>query len=183
MGDIKNVQIGAQKLTYNGEDLGHTNGGCTFGYEPEFADIVVDMYGTTAADKALIGEIVRVTVPMAEVTVDKFKNAIPSGTFVEDSASGKKKLQIGSQAGKKMSDVAAELIMHPSWLPESDKQFDITLHKAIAASEVELEYSKDEQAVYEVEFVAIIDESKEDGNLLATIGDPETTSGDTSTST
>jgi hypothetical protein len=46
------------------------------------------------------------------------------------------------------------------------------LHKAVIASEVKLEYKKDEQTVYEVEFFALIDETKTDGNFLASIGDP-----------
>jgi hypothetical protein len=171
MGDISNVQIGVQNLTYGGEDLGHTNGGCEFAYEPEYTDILVDLYGNTVVDKALTGEVVRVTVPLAEVTLDKLKNAIPTGTIVEDATSGKKKLTIGSTAGKRLSASAKELVLHPSWLPAGDKSFDIKLHKAVITSEVALPYRKDEQTVYEVEFTALIDETKEDGGLLAVIGD------------
>jgi|SRR5699024_2796019 len=177
MADIKNVQIGVQNLTYGGEDLGHTSGGCEFGYEPEYTDVVVDLYGNTAVDKALTGEVVRVTVPLAEVTLDKLKHAIPTGKIVEDTQGGRKKLTFGSQAGKRLSENAKELVLHPSWLPNSDKSLDITLHKAVITSEVALPFRKDEQTVYEVEFTALIDESKEDGGLLATIGDPSVGSG------
>lgn len=171
-GNIDNVQIGVQLLKFDGEDLGHTNGGCTFGYEPEYTDVVVDLYGDTAVDKSLLAEVVKVTVPLAEVTVDKLKNAVPTGTIVEDAEGGRKKLTIGSRAGKRLSEQAKKLTLHPSWLPEDDQSFDITLHKAVITSEVELEYQKDEQTVYEVEFTALIDESNDEGNLLATIGDP-----------
>ncbi|WP_163530891.1 hypothetical protein [Halobacillus ihumii] len=179
MGDISNVQIGVQNLTYGTEDLGHTNGGCEFAYEPEYTDVIVDLYGNTAVDKSLTGEVVRVTVPLAEVTVDKLKNAIPTGTIVEDSTAGTKKLTIGSQAGKRLSENAQELVLHPSWLPTSDKSLNITLHKAVITSEVTLPFRKDEQSVYEVEFTALIDESRDDGGLLATIGDTSVTSGST----
>lgn len=171
MPDIKNVQIGIQKITYGGEDLGHTSGGCEFTYEPEYTDIVVDLYGNTVVDKALTGEVVRVTVPLAELTLEKLKTAIPTGTIVEDTSSGKKKLMIGSIAGKRLSDNAKELVLHPSWLPDNDKSLDIKLYKAVITSEVALPFRKDEQTVYEVEFMALIDESKEDGGLLAVIGD------------
>lgn len=171
MADIKNVQIGVQNITYGGEDLGHTNGGCEFTYEPEYTDIVVDLYGNTVVDKALTGEVVRVTVPLAELTLEKLKNAIPTATIVEDTTSGKKKLTIGSTAGKRLSASAKELVLHPSWLPKDDKTFDIKLHKAVITSEVALPFRKDEQTVYEVEFTALIDESQEDGGLLAVIGD------------
>ena len=172
MGDISNVQIGVQNITFGGEDLGHTSGGCEFGYEPEYTDIVVDLYGNTTVDKALTGEVVKVTVSLAEVTLEKLKMAIPTGVITEDTAGGKKKLTIGSIAGKRLSASAKELVLHPSWKPASDKEFDITLHKAVITSEIALPYRKDEQTVYEVEFVALVDETKEDGNFLATIGDP-----------
>lgn len=175
MGDIKNVQIGVQNLTFGGEDLGHTNGGCEFSYEPEYTDILVDLYGNTVVDKALTGEVVKVTVPLAEVTLDKLKNAIPTGTLVEDSASGKSKLNIGSTAGKRLSESAKELLLHPSWLAPTDKSFDIKLHKAVIVSELSLPYRKDEQTVYEVEFLALIDETQEEGGFLAVIGDDSIT--------
>ena len=171
VGNIGNVQLGVQNLTYGTESLGHTSGGCEFAYEPEYTDILVDLYGNTVVDKALTGEVVRVTVPLAEVTIEKLKVAIPTATLVEDAETGTKKLTLGSIAGKKLSESAQKLTLHPSWLPESDKSFDITLHKAVIASEVALPYRKDEQTIYEVEFVALIDESKGDGNLLATIGE------------
>lgn len=171
MGDIANVQLGVQNLTYGEEALGHTNGGCEFGYEPEYTDIIVDLYGNTPVDKALTGEVVRVTVPLAEVTLDKLKMAIPTGTVVEDADGGKRKLTFGSIAGKKLSATAKKLVLHPSWLPETDKSFDITLHKAVITSEISLNYTKDEQTVYEVEFTALIDETQAEGGLLAVIGD------------
>lgn len=171
MGNIKNVHIGVQKIKYGGEDLGHTSGGCEFAYEPEYTDIVVDLYGNTVVDKALTGEIVRVTVPLAETTLENLKKVIPTATLVEDTDTGKKKLTIGSTAGKKLSESAQELVLHPAWLPEDDKSLDITLHKAVVASEVALPFRKDEQTIYEVEFLALIDETKEEGNFLAQIGE------------
>ena len=171
MADISNVQIGVQKITFGGRNLGHTDGGCEFAYEPEYTDITVDLYGNTVVDKALTGEVVRVTVPLAETTLENLKEAIPTATLVEDSANGKQKLTIGSVAGKKLSKMAKELVLHPSWLPDSDKSLDITLHKAVIVSEVALPFRKDEKTVYEVEFVALIDEEKDDGGLLATIGE------------
>ncbi|MDC3413960.1 hypothetical protein [Terrihalobacillus insolitus] len=171
MGDIANVQIGVQKISFGGRDLGHTDGGCEFSYEPEYTDITVDLYGNTVVDKALTGEVVKVTVPLAETTLDNLKEAIPTGTIVEDATTGKKKLTIGSQAGKKLSALAKELLLHPSWLPDADKSLDIKLFKAVIVSEVALPFRKDEKTVYEVEFVALIDETKTDGGLLAVIGD------------
>ena len=170
MADVSNIQLGVQNLTYGTEELGHTNGGCTFNYAPEYTDIVVDLYGNTPVDKALTGEVVTVTVPLAEVTLEKLKMAIPTGTVTEAVEGGAKKLEFGSIAGKKLSERAQKLTLHPSWLPTSDKSFDIVLHKAVITGEIELAYTKDEQTTFEVEFTALIDETQDDGGLLATIG-------------
>lgn len=172
MGDVSNIQLGVQNIKYGTKDLGHTSGGCQFSYEPEYTDITVDLYGSTAVDKVLTGEVVKVTVPLTEITLDNLKTAIPTGKIVTDGTDpNKKKLTFGSIAGKKLSATAQPLVLHPSWLASSDKSFDIKLHKAVIASEVALDYKKDEQTVYEVEFYALIDESQEDGSFLAVIGD------------
>ncbi len=175
MGNLSNIQIGRQNITFGGMDLGHTDGGCEFSYEPEYTDILVDAFGKTVADKVLVGEAVKVKIPLAEPTVDKLKTAIPTGTFVDDTTNGIKKLTIGSAPGKKLSDYADELILHPANLDTGDKSRDIILHKAVVISEVVLPYKVDEKTVYEVEFLALIDETKADGNYLATIGDPAAT--------
>lgn len=173
MGDLSNIQIGRQIMTYGSTDLGHTDGGCEFTYEPEYTDIVVDAFGNTVADKVLLGEAVKVKVPLAEPTLDRLKMAIPTGTLV--GTTGSQKLTIGSAPGKKLSDMAQELKLHPAWLETADASFDITLYKAVIISEVSLPYKKDEKTVYEVEFLALIDETKEDGDYLACIGDPSAT--------
>lgn len=170
---LGNVQIGVQKLTFGTDALGHTDGGCEFTYEPEYTDVMVDAFGSTVVDKVLTGEAVKVKVPLAEVTLDKLKNAIPTGTLVTDAVTPtKKKLTIGSSAGKRLSASAQKLTLHPSWLADSDKTYDITLHKAVIVSEVTLPYKVDEKTVYEVEFLALIDDTKSEGDYLATIGDP-----------
>jgi len=164
--DLANIQIGRQILTFGTEDLGHTDGGCEFSYEPEYTDIVVDAYGKTVADKVLVGEAVSVKVTLAEITLDKLKIAMPTGTMV-----GTTSMELGSAPGKKLSDSALELTLHPAFKPVGDASFDITLYKAVIVGEVKLPYKFDEKTVYEVTFVALIDETKSDGNYLAAIGD------------
>lgn len=168
---LENVQIGVQKITFGEQEMGHTDGGCEFSYAPEYTDVLVDAFGSTVVDKVLTGEAVKVKVPLAEVTLEKLKTAIPTGTLVKNVESSKQALTFGSIAGKRLSAHAETLTLHPSWLAVADKSFDITLHKAVIVSEVTLPYKVDEKTVYEVEFMALIDETKEDGNLLASIGD------------
>ncbi|SCY88468.1 hypothetical protein [Alkaliphilus peptidifermentans] len=165
MGNLENVYIGCQKIKYGGIDLGHTDGGCEFTYTPEYTDILVDAYGTTVADKVLTGEAVTVKVPLAEFTLERLKSAIPSGTLAGDV------LKIGSSPGKRLSTQAQELVLHPMDKPDEDKSLDIKLHKAVIVNEIILPFRADEKTVYEVEFLALVDESNEDGNYLASIGE------------
>jgi len=166
--DLANIQIGRQILTYGAIELGHTDGGCEFSYEPEYTDIVVDAYGKTVTDKILVGEAVSVKVTLAEITLDKLKIAMPTGTMVGTTS---QKLTMGSAPGKKLSTGALALVMHPAFKAVDDLEFDITLYKAAIIGEVKLPYKFDEKTVYEVTFVALIDELKEDGDYLAAIGD------------
>lgn len=166
--DLANIQIGRQILTYGDVELGHTDGGCEFSYEPEYTDIVVDAYGKTVADKVLVGEAVKVKVTLAEITLDRLKMAMPTGTLAGTTS---QKLTLGSAPGKKLSDGAQELLMHPAFKAVDDLEFDISLYKAAIIGEVKLPYKFDEKTVYEVTFIALIDETKEDGDYLACIGD------------
>lgn len=176
MADIKNVRIGVQNLTFNDVELGHTDGGCEFSYAPEYTDVIVDAYGNTPADKILMGETVKVKIPLAETTLDVIKTAIPNGTLITDSIDAtKKKLTIGSTPGKRLSDQAQELILHPIYMASDDKSLDITIHKAVIVNEISLPFKKDEKSVLEVEFIALIDETKTDGDYLACIGDKTAT--------
>ena len=65
--------------------------------------------------------------------------------------------------------------LHPDYLPDDDKTFDVTLYKAVIVNEIKMEYKADEKVVYEVEFLGLIDETKENGNRLGCIGDPSAT--------
>lgn len=160
----QNVSLGPCQVTLNGVDLGHTQGGVVLHYEIETHDTLVDKYGNTPIEKYLLGEKLYVTVPMAEYVLEKMELAIPLGTVAGQ------KMQIGSVAGKKMSDYSGQLILHPLEMG-SDKDLDVIIYKAVAVSNVEVTFGADSERIMSVEFHGIIDETKSDGNLLGMIGD------------
>lgn len=166
MADIDNVKLGACSVKFNGVDVGHTKGGVTVAYEPEYHDITVDKYGNTVAEKVLIGESLKVTVPLAEHTLANMAVAIPAGDL-----NGTDKLGIGTDAGLRMSTVASELVLHPLANDASDLSEDVVLHKAVVAEAIEFKFSVEDEKVAEVVFHALIDETKTDGNRLGFIGD------------
>ncbi len=168
MADITNVKLGVCSVSFNGVDLGHTKGGVTVTYEPTYHDMTVDYYGETVIDKRLLGERLVAKIPLAEATLSNLQIAIPEGTL-----SGSK-LTIGSSVGDSLSDSAKELVLHPIANESSNLADDVVFHKAVVASSVELPYLNDGERIMEVEFVAMIDEDKNDGNYLGFIGDSTT---------
>lgn len=169
MADITKVKMGSVDVEVNGTDIGHTMGGAELNYEPSYADITVDKYGETPANKVLIGEKLTATVRIAESTLANLKRAIPRG--INTTAT---KLTIGAAAGKLLSENAFRLVLHPTTNASNDKSEDVVFYKAVSTEPVEVPYHVDEEKVVEVTFHALIDESKTDGNYLGLIGDSTT---------
>jgi len=166
MADITNVKVGVCDVTFNGTNIGHTIGGVEVTYEPVYKDVMVDAYGETIVEKYLIGEKLTAKVPMAESTIVNMRNAIPQSTFA---GAANARVTIGAKAGKKATDDAYELVLHPSG--EGTRAFDVVLHKAYSSESVTLSHTNDGEKVVEVTFTALLDESKSDGNYLGLIGD------------
>lgn len=166
MGTTTNIKIGTCSVKLAGTDLGFSKGGVTFTYSPEYADLLADTYGKTPIDKALVGEVVTVKVPFTEPQIARLKKAIPLGV---NTVAGR--LTFGSTAGQRLLAQAAQLVLHPQNNTAGDRSEDIVLHKAVVHKEVALNFEVDNQRVTEVEFVALIDTTKSDGNLLGFVGD------------
>lgn len=166
MPDVTNVKVGACSVTFNSVDLGHTKGGVEVSYEPIYHDVTVDKYGETVVEKYLIGEKITAKVPLAEFTIANLKVAMPQTTFA---GAANARITLGKSAGQKATTSAAQLVLHP--LNMGTRANDIVLHKAYVGSTVDLKMMVDEEKVYEVEFEALLDETKSDGNYLGLIGD------------
>jgi hypothetical protein len=168
MADVTNVKLGVCDVTFNDVALGHTKGGVTVTYEPTYHDVTVDAYGETVVDKRLLGERFYATVPLAEATLANLQVAIPEGT-----TSGSK-LTIGSSVGDSLLDEAKELVLHPVENASDNLDDDVVMHKAVVSNTIELPYQNDGERIIEVEFTALLDESKSDGNYLGFLGDSTT---------
>lgn len=165
MGTIANVKVGVCSVTFNSTDLGHTKGGVTVSYEPTYHDITVDEYGETVAEKVLIGENFTATVPLAESTLANVMVAIPGSTDATDAAT------IGRKAGRRMSNDAATLVLHPIANAAEDRSEDVVLYSAVVSESVEVPFMVDGERVLECTFQAMIDSTKSDGTYLGLIGD------------
>jgi hypothetical protein len=168
MADITNVKLGVCSVKFNNVDLGHTKGGVTVTYEPTYHDVTVDMYGETVVDKRLLGEKLLAKVPLAESTLANLQIAIPEGT-----TSGSK-LTIGSTVGDSLADESKQLVLHPIANASDNLDDDVIFHKAVVSSTIEMPFANDGEKIIEVEFTALLDETKSDGNYLGFIGDSTT---------
>jgi hypothetical protein len=167
MSDVANIKIGACSVVFGAVDLGHTKGGVTVNYSPEYSEITADQYGKTIIDRSLIGEKLTVKVPLAETQVANLAKVIPLGTL----AGTNKRLTLGKDAGARLAALAATLVLHPLVNAANNRDDDVVIYKAVVSGEVELNYNVEDERVMEVEFEALIDTTKSNGSYLGIIGD------------
>lgn len=165
-----NVEMGTCSTKWGKMEPFQTKGGVEVSYAPEYHEVFVDMYGKSPIDQVLIGEVMKAKVPIAETTYANLKAVIPTATEVVG-ADSKKKLTIGRLPGWKLSQVAQPLVLHPLSYADTNKEYDITLHKAVPTGEIKFLYELDKERIYEVTFVGLVDSDRTNGDLIATIGD------------
>jgi len=165
LSDISNVKMGVCSVTFGTTALGHTKGGVTVTYEPDIHDITVDQYGSTPAEKVLIGQKLKATVPLAESSIANLAIAIPEGE------AGAESIKIGGKVGLRLSDVAETLVLHPIANDSDDLSEDVVIYKAIVTNSIEIPFKVDEERVIELEFEGLVDETRDDGDMLGLIGD------------
>ncbi len=163
--DATEVQLGVCEVFVNGTTVGHTIGGVTVTYTPEYHETKVDKFGSTNVEKFLIGEKLTAKVPIAQITLANIKKAIPFGTIVGG------KITIGKTAGQRASSLASQLVLHPIANATNDRSDDVVMYKAVQTGEIVIEHKNDGEKILETMYEALVDESKSDGNLLGLIGD------------
>lgn len=166
MADVTKVKLGVCDVVFNGVDLGHTKGGVEVTYEPSYADITVDKFGETVVEKKLLSEKFTAKVPLAEYTIANLKASMPQGQY---QGAANARIHLGSNSGKSALTNAAQLVLHPR--NEGTRANDVVMHKAYVANTITLSHKIDDVKVIEVEFEALLDESKSDNNYLGFIGD------------
>lgn len=171
--DISKIRIGRCKVTYGGEELGHTLDGVEVTVEREFTDLSVDAYGSTPIDKALTGQRMQIKARFAQTADIKVLNAaIPEGAQSDQTGTDNDRIGIGREAGWQARNEAYQLVLHPVSLGSNDAE-DIVIYKAISVEAINLAYKVDEQNAVEVTFEALVDERFENGRRLGHIGPAE----------
>ena len=162
--DLSAIEAGPCQVKYDGVDVGHTQDGVEFNYEPDIRERNVDEYGTTAVELILVGENVTVAMRITQWELANLKIVIPAGL------DGTSYLGIGRKPGFKLGDQAKELVLHPLENAGGDDSEDVTLWKAVPNSPVPIGYNNEGDRIFEVTFKALPDTTKADGLILGKIG-------------
>lgn len=168
MPNVTNIKIGTCKVIFKGADLGHTKGGVTLTWSPEWSKLTADQWGETPVDFALNGEEWVATVRLTEAQLAILAKVFPTGDLA---GANDGRLTMGRDAGFRLKDQAGVLVLHPRANADADASDDVVFYLAAPYEEVEVEYTNEDQRVYEVKFVALVDTTKANGSWLGHIGD------------
>lgn len=168
--NVQNVELTPMRVTFNGVDLGGTEGGVKVSVKHDFADITVDQFGKTVIDSVLAGQSYSIKLILSETKLkDNWKVAFPSIKLVN--SSGNKMMYFDAQVGDHLFDHAEALILHPLSKDDSDLAGDFKFFKAVAKSAVEVDYGSSKQTGLQVEFMVYPDSTSSPARFLVH-GDP-----------
>jgi len=168
MGTIENLELGPAIVEF-GEpgalvDLGFTKGGVTMTITTDTADVTTDQFGTVIMKQILVGRNVLVRCPFAETSLDLISSFIPLTSGVVDSVSADKKhVVINTPVGADLvASASKELRLTKSIgsATSTDPNDVFKFFKAAATGAVEVNFSIEDQRVWEVEFQIYPDQTQ-----------------------
>lgn len=168
MANVDNIRIGACKVYYKSVDMGHTKGGVTLTKSPEEVKLTVDQWGETPVDYAVNGEEWTIEARLTEHQLTLLRQLFPT---TEEAGANDGRLTFGRNAGFRLRTQAGQLVLHPLANDPTDASEDVVFYKAVPMGEVEVEYTNEDQRVYTVTFVALVETGNADGYWLGHIGD------------
>jgi len=80
--NTENVKLGVCRVVFNGNDLGYTKGGVEVMVTTETHKVEVDQFGRSEINEYIMGRTVKVTVPLAETTLENLTRIMPGATLV-----------------------------------------------------------------------------------------------------
>lgn len=170
MANLSKLTVAAGSLvTFGGVDLGHTVDGVEFEIEREFTEVKTDLYGNTPVDYVLTGQKAVIKLKLAEIQPSTLAYIAPEADW--DVGSADDHVHFGTKAGYSLRNDALQLVITPQG-NNADGNLTLTFFKAVSTGNVSLAYKIDEQSVFDVEFTALVDESRNatDGRLLGRMG-------------
>lgn len=164
MSSFDNIKTGPCELLWDSVSLGYTEGDVTFNDGLETRERMAAHYGENVIDLIGLGQKPTVTVRLAEPTLANLRVWMPEAVVETNT------LHFGKKPGWKASQYAKALILRP--LKATGTTEDICLHKAVVQKRAEVGLNSEDDRVYEVTFLGLVDESKADGKLLGYMNIP-----------
>ncbi|WBM72998.1 Ig domain-containing protein (plasmid) [Buttiauxella sp. WJP83] len=151
---VKNIKLGACRVSFGGVDLGYTKGGVQVEVSTETLKVTVDQLGQTTISELVQGRNITITAPLAESVLQNMVDLMPGSTLNDEDNS----VTITSAQGVNLIDVAKELVL----TPQDTTDYILTIPKAATAGNFTMTYQSDDVRVFSVEFTAYPDD---DGTL------------------
>ena len=150
----QNVKLGVCKVFYGGVDLGFTKGGVEVTVETEAYEVQVDQYGNTPIDEYIMGRTVKVSVPLAETTLENLVAVMPGAKLVTDATTSKKSVVVPTGVGESLLTHAKELVLVPKGTGISDLRLNdaFRVPKAATPGAMNYSYKLDEERIFNCEF-------------------------------
>lgn len=158
----ENIKLGACNASFKGTDLGLTKGGVEVAVETTTHPITVDQHGETLIDEFITKRQFKVTVPLAETTIELMGLALPGSEVTNG------QLIIKDAVGTSLMDGAGELTLAPV---SGGTDEPVSFPKANTAGNFSFAYRHNEERVYNIEFTVYPDET----GTLGTFGTATTT--------
>lgn len=162
--NLRNVRLGQCVITYNSVDLGYTNGGVEVTIKNDAQEVMIDEYGTAPVKSYHKGTRIEVKAKLSEYAYTTLVQVINGAVLNEGDTVDE--VTIGQKGG--IAIEGALLKLHPSQVTGTAQ--DVEIYKAIVIGESKLPFKLEGETTYEVTFLALVDETKADGSLLARFG-------------
>lgn len=162
--NIAKVRLGQCDVTYLSQALGYTKGGVEVTIKNDVTEVTIDEYGSAPAKTYHRGTRIEVKAMLAEYAYDALVKVLNGAQLVEGTATDA--VTVGEKGGAALA--GGLLTLHPTLV--SGTAQDIQVYKAVVIGETKLPFKVDGETTYEVLWVALVDETKSDGNLLARLG-------------
>lgn len=162
--NLRNVRLGQCVITYNSVDLGYTNGGVEVTIKNDAQEVMIDEYGTAPVKSYHKGTRIEVKAKLSEYAYTTLVQVLNGAVLNEGNTVDE--VTIGQKGGIALS--GALLKLHPSQVTGTAQ--DVEIYKAVVIGESKLPFKLEGETTYEVTFLALVDETKADGSLLARFG-------------
>jgi hypothetical protein len=138
--------------------LGFTKGGVTMSITTDTADVTTDQFGTVTMKQILVGRNVTVKCPFAETDLTKLSTFIPLASVVTSGAFTK--AIINTPVGADLVASASQVLKLTKSIgsaTSTDANDVFKFYKAAATGAVDVNFSIEDQRIWEVEFTVYPD--------------------------